>query len=102
MAQQRRSITLMDKPLLTPRQAAWLRFRRLMLGMALFTITTVIGVISVLYAQEGMVSIHFYIATAIGITFAMLLMSALMGLVFLSNASGHDAAVVEPQPQEPE
>jgi len=68
-----------------------------MLGMMVATVMTVIGVMSVLYAQEGMVSIHFYIATAIGITFAMLLMSALMGLVFLSNASGHDAAVVKPE-----
>jgi len=78
-------------------RAAWRRFRRLMLGMLVATVMTVIGVMSVLYAQEGMVSIHFYIATAIGITFAMLLMSALMGLVFLSNASGHDAAVVKPE-----
>jgi hypothetical protein len=78
-------------------RAAWRRFRRLMLGMMVATVMTVIGVMSVLYAQEGMVSIHFYIATAIGITFAMLLMSALMGLVFLSNASGHDAAVVKPE-----
>lgn len=77
------------------RRAAWRRFRRLMLGMVVATLITVAVVIAILYAQEGMVSIHFYIATAIGITFAMLLMSALMGLVFLSNASGHDATVGE-------
>ena len=34
-----------------------------------------------------------FIATALGIGLAMLLMSALMGLVFLSNGTGHDAAV---------
>lgn len=80
---------------LMARRAAWRRFRRLMLGMVVATLITVAVVIAILYAQEGMVSIHFYIATAIGITFAMLLMSALMGLVFLSNASGHDATVGE-------
>jgi hypothetical protein len=42
------------------------------------------------------VSAHFYVATALGIGFSMLLMSALMGLVFLSSGSGHDEAVIEP------
>ncbi|WCT77397.1 hypothetical protein [Novosphingobium humi] len=75
--------------------AAWARFRRIMRWMFLVTMTTVIGALSVLYKQEGMVSPHFYIAVAIGVSFAMLLMSALMGLVFLSSASGHDEEVSE-------
>jgi len=75
--------------------AAWARFRRIMRWMFLVTMTTVIGALTVLYKQEGMVSPHFYIAVAIGISFAMLLMSALMGLVFLSNNSGHDEEVSE-------
>jgi len=79
--------------------AAWARFRRIMRWMFLVTMTTVIGALTVLYRQEGMVSPHFYIAVAIGISFAMLLMSALMGLVFLSNASGHDADVTAPLPK---
>ncbi|NBC37988.1 hypothetical protein GTZ99_15640 [Novosphingobium sp. FSY-8] len=81
-----------------PEKAAyvWRRFRRLMAWMMLVTITVVIGAISVLYRQEGMVSIHFYIAVAIGIAFAMLLMAGLMGLVFLSNNSGHDDSVIDP------
>jgi hypothetical protein len=37
----------------------------------------------------------FYIAVAIGVSFAMLLMSGLMGLVFLSSASGHDEQVTD-------
>jgi hypothetical protein len=45
-----------------------------------------------LYKEVGLVSVHFYIATALGISAAMLLMSALMGLVFLSSSSGHDDA----------
>ena len=64
--------------------------------MFLVTVTTVIGAMTVLYRQEGMVSIHFYIATAIGMSFAMLLMSALMGLVFLSSGTGHDESVIDP------
>jgi uncharacterized membrane protein YhaH (DUF805 family) len=73
--------------------AIWTRFRRLMRWMFLTTTATVIGALTILYRQEGRVSIHFYIAVAVGIAFAMLLTSGLMGLVFLSNASGHDAAV---------
>lgn len=73
--------------------AIWTRFRRLMRWMFLTTLATVIGALTILYRQEGRVSIHFYIAVAVGIAFAMLLTSGLMGLVFLSNASGHDEAV---------
>ena len=40
-----------------------------------------------------MVSPHLFIAAALGIGFSMLLMSALMGLVFLSSGTGHDEAV---------
>ena len=40
-----------------------------------------------------MVSVHFFIATALGIGFAMMLTAALMGLVFLSSGTGHDESV---------
>jgi len=73
--------------------AIWARFRRLMLWMFLITVVTVSGAIRMLYKQEGLVSIHFYIAVAIGMSFAMLLMAGLMGLVFLSNSSGHDDSI---------
>lgn len=73
--------------------AIWTRFRRLMRWMFLTTTATVTGAMIILYRQDGHVSIHFYIAVAVGIAFCMLLTSALMGLVFLSNASGHDASV---------
>lgn len=75
---------------------AWARFRRLMWLMLGVTITMVIGACVVLYRENGPVSIHFYIATALGIGFMMLLMSALMGLVFLSNGTGHDDAIADP------
>jgi len=86
-------------PLDDPRVAAfaWARYRRLMRWMMLVTVTMVIGAFVALYrANEGLVSVHFYIATALGIGFAMLLMSALMGLVFLSSGTGHDESLANP------
>ncbi|PLK27226.1 hypothetical protein C0V78_10265 [Novosphingobium sp. TH158] len=75
---------------------AWARYKRLMRFMAWFTLAVVAVCWVVLYRESGFVSIHFYIATGLGIGFAMLLMSALMGLVFLSNGTGHDDAVIDP------
>lgn len=81
-------------PLDDPHTAAraWARYRRLMRLMFGLTTGVVIIAMALLYKQIGLVSVHFYIATALGISAAMLLMSALMGLVFLSSSSGHDAA----------
>jgi hypothetical protein len=91
-------------PLDDPQVAAfaWARYRRLMRWMMLVTLTLVVGAVVVLYRQNGMVSIHFYIATALAISFAMLLMSALMGLMFLSSGTGHDRAVTDRDQAEPE
>lgn len=82
-------------PLDDPENAAfaWARFRRLMRLMFAITVGTVIVALAVLYKQTENVSPHFFIATALGIGFSMLLMSALMGLVFLSSGTGHDEAV---------
>ena len=82
-------------PLDDPRIAAfaWARYRRLMRWMMLVTVTMVMGAVYLLYRSNSTVSVHFYIATALGIGFAMLLMSALMGLVFLSSGTGHDDAI---------
>jgi predicted glycosyltransferase len=55
----------------------------------------VVGAVWVLYRHNGMVSIHFYIATALGIGATMLLTSALMGLLFLSHGTGHDDVIVD-------
>ena len=61
----------------------------------MFGLTTgvVIIAMAIIYNRVEDVSPHFFIATALGIGFSMLLMSALMGLVFLSNGTGHDASV---------
>lgn len=64
--------------------------------MVLVTLTVIAVAVTLLYRSNGFVSIHFYIATALGIGVAMLLMSALMGLVFLSSGTGHDDAIIDP------
>lgn len=84
-------------PLDDPHTAAhaWARYRRLMRLMFGVTTGVVIIAMALLYKEVGLVSVHFYIATALGISAAMLLMSALMGLVFLSSSSGHDSSLDE-------
>jgi len=72
---------------------AWARYRRMMLGMGLFTIVVLVLSLGTLYALGALVSIHFVIATVLGVGFAIMLMAALMGLVFLSSGTGHDESV---------
>lgn len=89
-------------PLDDPRFAdfAWTRYKRLMRLMSGITLVMVVAAMALLYRANGFVSIHFYIATALGIGFAMLLTSALMGLVFLSSGTGHDDAIADPMAEE--
>lgn len=78
-----------------PARAApiWAHYRR-MLRLAADVSLAMIGLVWLyLYHLFGLVSIHLYIATALGIGATIMLMGALMGLVFLSNASGHDEAI---------
>lgn len=75
---------------------AWARYRRLLRLMAGITLVIIALVMGLLYWSNGLVSIHLYVAAALGIGVTMLLMSALMGLVFLSSGTGHDDAIVDP------
>jgi hypothetical protein len=90
-------VMLPRTPFEVPESAAyaWARYRRLMRFMVVVTLTVIVFAFTMLYRANGLVSIHLYIATALGIGFAMLLMSVLMGLVFLSSNSGHDEAVLK-------
>ncbi|AKM11943.1 hypothetical protein [Croceicoccus naphthovorans] len=72
---------------------AWARYRWLMKLMFGLTSVTVLIAMAFLYWRNGLVSIHLYIATGLGVTAAMMLMAALMGLVFLSSGTGHDEAI---------
>ena len=69
------------------------RYRRVLRGMAIFTVAVIAVALGVLYAMGALVSIHFVIATVLGLGFTMMLMAALMGLVFLSSGTGHDESV---------
>lgn len=82
-------------PLDDPESAAfaWARYRRIMKGMLALTIVAVSIAMIAIYLGHEPVSVHFYIATALGIGFTMLMAGALMGLVFLSSGTGHDEAV---------
>jgi hypothetical protein len=75
---------------------AWARYWRLMRGMGIFTLACIIVSLAILFYLHGLVSIHMYIATAAGVAFALMLMAALMGLVFLSSGSGHDESIDDP------
>lgn len=64
--------------------------------MSWVTGMVVLATLGFLFWQNGFVSINFFIATALGVGGMLLLTAALMGLVFLSSGTGHDAAVVDP------
>lgn len=87
-----------DSPLDDPRNSAhaWARYKRILRGMGWITLVVVAAVLGFLFWQNGFVSINFFIATALGIGGTMMLTAALMGLVFLSSGTGHDAAVLDP------
>lgn len=81
---------------------AWARYRRIMRLLMIATVLTVGFAIAILFAYNGMISVHFYIAVALGISFTMLLGGALMGLVFLSHGTGHDESVDNQLPSKDE
>lgn len=91
-------MTVPPSPLDDPANAAhaWARYKRIMGYMAWLTLVVVAATLVLLFEENGFVSINLFIAAALGIGGMMLLTAALMGLVFLSSGTGHDAAVVNP------
>ncbi len=87
-----------SSPLDDPEYArfAWARYRRLMRWMLVFTLFVTAAALTSFWWFNGMVSIHFFIATAGAIIASMMLMAALMGLVFLSSGTGHDESIDDP------
>ena len=75
---------------------AWARYRRVLRWMALLTSAVLAVALAVLYEVGALVSIHFVIASILGIGVMMMLMAALMGLLFLSSGTGHDESVADP------
>jgi hypothetical protein len=72
---------------------AWARYRQIMKVLMAVTVVTVALALGLLFASNGAISVHYYIAVALGISFTMLLGGGLMGLAFLSNGTGHDESV---------
>ena len=64
--------------------------------MFALTLLVVGAAMVAIFWSEAEVSPHFFVAVALGIGMTMLLASALMGLVFLSNGSGHDESIHNP------
>lgn len=72
---------------------AWARFRYIMRILAVVTAICTVGLVAVMWLIFPEASLHFFIAVALGAAFTMGLTGTLMGLVFLSNGTGHDEAV---------
>lgn len=81
-----------------PRHAAhaWRRYWRIMAWMALGSVAAAAAILTLLYLRNGAISLHFYIATAIGVILLALLSAGLMGLMFLSSGTGHDQSIDDP------
>ncbi len=69
---------------------AWKRYRNMMKWMVLASVIAVILALVYLGAGGEPMSLHLVIATAAGVGLSVLLGTALMGLVFLSNRTGAD------------
>ena len=72
---------------------AWARYKRLMSWMATAAVAAVLIALIYLKSAGGPVPIHMMIATIAGVGLSVLLGTALMGLVYFSNNSGHDDQV---------
>lgn len=73
--------------------ADWRRYWRLMGLMTFFALAAMAAAAWYLYSEGVPFRLHFVIALGGGILLSVLLGGALMGLVFLSNRSGHDESV---------
>lgn len=82
----------MTQPLSPTPAAHWLRFRTLMIRMALLTALAILITFGVLRWQTGPLPLHFVIAVSLGMFAMVMLTVALMGLVFISATGGHDEA----------
>lgn len=72
---------------------AWGRFRRILAWMSGVALLAALLAEAALYWSMGELYLVTAIATFLGVFLTVLLAAALMGLMFLSSGSGHDAAV---------
>jgi hypothetical protein len=69
---------------------AWRRYKALMSWMVLASALTAALALLWLYQTGAEMRVHLVIATIAGVGLSVLVGTGLMGLVFLSNRSGHD------------
>ena len=72
------------------RLLAWQRYKRLMTWMIVLAITAIL--LALIYLKRGGANVppSMIVATIAGVGLSVLLGTGLMGLVFVSNSSGHD------------
>lgn len=73
--------------------SAWVPFRRLMRIVVLCAFLAVVAALTLLQATGAPNRWELWLAVSGGIAGTILLTGALMGLVFVSNRSGHDDSV---------
>ena len=77
-------------PIPSPRLSLFIRFRRIMRWMALFSIAIAALAVAIVARGDSGFHIHMLLATALGVGLTVLLATGLMTLAFLSAKSGHD------------
>lgn len=75
---------------------AWARFRAIMRWMVVLGLLCVAATLAYLHAGGAPVTAAMAIAASVGVFLTVMVGTALMSLVFLSNGSGHDDAVDDP------
>ncbi|TZG27376.1 hypothetical protein [Sphingomonas montanisoli] len=80
--------------------AAWARYRWIMRWVLGATLGAVGATIAYLKADGSEITLFTLIAAGAGVGLSVLLAGALMGLIFLSAGSGHDADVAAFRPDE--
>ena len=71
---------------------AWEKYKKLMKWMCLAALGAVLAALLYLKLSGTPMPINLVIATSLGVGLSVLLGTALMGLVFVSDAGGHDDA----------
>lgn len=72
---------------------AWRRYRGILKWMTLASTLVALIVLAILWWSSGPLPWLFAAFTFAGVFATMMMAAALMGLIFLSNGSGHDEAV---------
>jgi len=77
----------------TPDFDAWQQFRKLIVWSFAFGVAAAVAALWWISANGTPLRLHLSVALGGGILLAVLLAGGLMGLVFVSNRSGHDQEV---------